>query len=404
MIKITLAACLAVSVLSSCTSNTTNITNGNREPVKIQTPRIYPIGTPVAGNYPQGLYKYPYRGTSLENELFTQTLEWSPQVSKTFAADTQYTAILTLNPASNYTFEGTTLAGISGLPVEGVEDEGISVENRNRSLIISIKFQKTADENAGAQIIFSDEFEGTSLNTDKWELCPEWDRQGRSSWRNDMVSVSGGYLHLKLKRDTNLGAEKSKDNAIANNWIRAGGVRTRKQEWPYPLLFDNGYGFYEVRIKFPIVSGTWGAFWLMSPTQHLLGDEGVDGTEIDIVESIHNENSEYNAALHWNGYDDKHKSVGSGEGAKPVNIYDGQFHTFALDWSPSEYVFYVDGKVFWRADGGAQFNNSGINQNPNYIKLTVEGAGWAGGLPPDFTEAEMLVDYVRVYNQPQNQN
>jgi len=84
-----------------------------------------------------------------------------------------------------------------------------------------------------------------------------------------------------------------------------------------------------------------------------------------------------------------------------VNIYDGNFHTFALDWSPREYIFYVDGIEFWRVDGGAKFNNSGINKNPNYIKLTVESAEWAGIIPADFTEAEMLVDYVRVYNQPQ---
>jgi beta-glucanase (GH16 family) len=136
----------------------------------------------------------------------------------------------------------------------------------------------------------------------------------------------------------------------------------------------------------------------MSPTQQLLGDEGKDGTEIDIVESIHNQNGEYNAALHWNGYENNHKNVGSS--TRPVNIYDGEFHVFALDWSPSEYVFYVDGVEFWRVDGGSRFQNAGINQNPNYIKLTIESASWAGDIPSDFTEAEMLVDYVRVYNQP----
>ena len=96
---------------------------------------------------------------------------------------------------------------------------------------------------------------------------------------------------------------------------------------------------------------------------------------------------------------DKHKSIGSDEKYKsaPVNIYDGEFHTFALYWTPSEYIFYVDDHEFWRVDGGRKFQNCGINKNPNYIKLTVESAPWAGAIPADFTEAEMTVDYVRVY-------
>ena len=59
----------------------------------VPSPQVYAINAPSAGNYPQGLYKYPYKGKSLDDELFTQTLEWSPEVTKTFAADTQYTAI-----------------------------------------------------------------------------------------------------------------------------------------------------------------------------------------------------------------------------------------------------------------------------------------------------------------------
>jgi beta-glucanase (GH16 family) len=252
----------------------------------------------------------------------------------------------------------------------------------------------------GGDLIFSDDFDGTSLDKTKWDFCPNWDRQGRSTWMDDMVSVSDGYLHLKFKRDAVLGANKTDDPATNSNWIRAGAIRTRPKSGSN-FLFQNSYGYYEASIKFPQIKGTWGAFWLMSPTVDKdLTNGGEEGTEIDIVETIHNEEGKFNAALHWNGYvEGIHKSVSSGEKYKsvPVNIYDGEFHTFALRWMPSEYVFYVDDHEFWRVDGGSKFNNSGINQNPNYIKLTVESAPWAGDIPAGFTEAEMLVDYVRVY-------
>ncbi|MDR1837065.1 MAG: glycoside hydrolase family 16 protein [Treponema sp.] len=254
----------------------------------------------------------------------------------------------------------------------------------------------------GQDLIFSEEFNGTSLDRTKWDYCPNQDRQGRSTWMDDMVSVSGGYLHLKLKRDATLGAARSSDPAIANNWIRAGGIRTRSKDYSR-ILFQNTYGYYEASIKFPRIKGTWGAFWLMSPTIYQnLNNGGEEGTEIDIVETIDNPTNGYNAALHWNGYGEHHKSVGSGNKYQsvPVNIYDGNFHTFALHWTSSEYIFYIDDYEFWRVDGGASFQNSGINHNPNYIKLTVESAPWAGDIPANFNEAEMVVDYVRVYKQP----
>lgn len=400
MKKIILAVSIIYLIIISC------VTDGVTRKREPQSITIFTVKTPVAGNYPQGLFKYPYKPDSFEQEFFTQTIEWEPRVQKTFDVNTKYTAVITLDSINRINaFQNMTVDNIIGLPSDGVEN--ITVDVKSRSLIIKILFNQTANQKAQPQLIFYDEFNTNTLDTSKWDLCPEWDRQGRSSWRDDMVSVNGGMLHLKFKRDTALGKEKSANNtSISNNWIRAGAVRTMTKDMG--ILFQNTFGYYEARIKFPSVMGTWGAFWLMSPTQWMLGDEGIDGTEIDIIETIHNQEGRYNAALNWNGYDRFQKSVHSSaislplhdNDIIPVNIFDGEFHIIALDWSPSEYIFYVDGKVLWRVDGGSEFKNSGINRNPNYIKLTIEGSSWVGNLPENFNEAEMLVDYVRVYNQP----
>jgi len=400
--KIMIMVFLVLAVLVSCaTDQKSNLK-------QIKNPNVITISAPSAGNYPMGLYKYPLKTTSRTQikEEFTQTIEWSPNVSKTFNINTEYTAILTLEPVNRrHTFKGTLVEDINGLSSEGVKD--ITIENNERNLIIKISFNATSNANAQAQIIFNDEFNGNELDENKWEPCPEWDRQGRSSWRDDMVSVSGGMLRLKFIRDPQLGKTKSGNKMLADNWIRAGAIRTQTKDWN--IIFSNSFGYYEARIKFPAISGTWGAFWLMSPTQSFSANEGKDGTEIDIIETIGNQDGKYNSALHWNGYQDRHKSTGSdvrrNDNSPPnINIYDGEYHIFALDWSPTEYIFYIDGQVFWRVDGSALFNNSGINHNPNYIKLSVESAEWAGDIPKDFTEAEMLVDYVRVYNQPRINN
>ena len=367
----------------------------------IKSPYVFSVNTPVSGNYPQCLYKYPYKVESLAPDDFSQTIEWFPPVNKVFTENTRYTALFTLEPADGYSFDGIKIDDIKGLPKQDTEDISINIDRRN--LVIKVSFKETAGEKAAAKLLFYDDFSGDSIDTKKWDLCPEMDRQGRSSWRDDMVSVNGGLLHLKFARDRELGKSKTNDETFAENWLRAGGIRTQTKEGR--LLFFNSFGYYESRIKFPVVSGTWGAFWLMSPTQRFIMENGRNGTEIDIVETIKNHLGSYNSALHWNGYGEKHKFVGSktrkDDNPRPdINIFDGDFHVFALDWSPSEYLFYIDGKLFWRVDGGEFFSNSGINQNPNYIKLTTEGAVYSGDLPLDFTESEMLVDYVKVYNQP----
>lgn len=246
-----------------------------------------------------------------------------------------------------------------------------------------------------AKLIFNEDFNGTSLDATKWAFCPSWDiRQGRSSFREDMISVKDGYLHIKFKLDPELGAAMSSNPSIANNWIRSGGIRTLSTNYR-TMLFENTYGYYEASIKFPKTTGSWGAFWLMSPTIEQDFINGETGTEIDIVESL---GGGFSSALHWNGYGAHHKKVESGV-KKFIDIYDGNFHTFALNWTPTEYVWYVDGQEFWRVDGGPNFNNCGINRTPNYIKLTVESAPWQGSHPEGFTEGVMLVDYVRVYDQ-----
>ena len=222
-------------------------------------------------------------------------------------------------------------------------------------------------------LLFEDNFDGTKLNKSKWELVPEWKRQGELDiWDDDMTSLDGeGHLILRAEWDAE------------NHRVRSGGVRTLGK-------FAESYGYYEASIRFPVAPGTWGAFWLMC------GDVGGrNGVEIDVVESIFNERGECNHALHWDGYGEHHKSANSG-GLTGHGIYDGAFHTFGVERTPDGYVFYIDGKESWRA--GADVCKP--EPQDGYMKLTVEAADWAGAGTDESIAAlpaEMVVDWVRVY-------
>ena len=236
-----------------------------------------------------------------------------------------------------------------------------------------------SEEDPDLKILFEDDFDGTSLDSAKWELCPEWERQGGMSfWDSGMVSLNGnGQLVLRAEWDETAGR------------VNAGAVRTEG-------LFSANYGYYEASIKFPYAPGVWGAFWMMCGNVGSEANGAVDGVEIDIIESIGNERGVSNSALHWDGYGNAHKSVGSGE--FKYDIYDGEFHTFGLERTEDAYIFYVDGKQSWKVTE----SKCDVCPLDGYLKLTLESAEWAGGGKPACIKAlpvQMEVDYVRVYSE-----
>ena len=225
------------------------------------------------------------------------------------------------------------------------------------------------------ELLFEDDFEGTELNPEKWGRCPEWVRcNGLCVWNDAMTYLDGeGHLILRMEWDQE------------NKRVRSGAVWTKE-------TFKSAFGYYEARVKFPVAPGTWGAFWMM---QGNLNETTPDkGLEIDIVESIGNDQGVYQYVLHWN-YPDLHSFYPPRENL--TDIYDGAFHTFGVLRAEDGYTFYVDGKVAGRANA-EQCLPCPI---PGYLILSCEAAEWAGAGSPACIEhlpAEMVVDYVRAYS------
>ena len=138
----------------------------------------------------------------------------------------------------------------------------------------------------------------------------------------------------------------------------------------------------------PTQPGHWPAFWLMSKGVNTVGDDGRDGTEIDIMEMPWRD-GRLTSNLHWDGYGKAHKSAGTKFSVPAVT---NGFHTFSLLWQPTNYVFYVDGKEVWQSAAG------GVSQQPEYLKLTEEIGTWAGKIQDAQLPDAFEVDYVRVYD------
>ncbi len=218
------------------------------------------------------------------------------------------------------------------------------------------------------KLAWSDEFNGTQIDESKWEIMGDWKRRDGYWVKEDSYLDGKGNLLLRTKQD--------------GERFTSGAVRTRGK-------FEHAFGYWVCRCKFPTQEGHWPAFWLMAAGVNKVGDEGRDGTEIDIMEKPWREDK-ITQNLHWDGYGKAHKSAGTGQIVIP-GVSEG-FHTFGLHWTPQEYVFYVDGKETWRTSAG------GVSRVPEYAKLTEEIGTWGGDIKKATLPDYFVVDYVRVYD------
>ena len=233
------------------------------------------------------------------------------------------------------------------------------------------------------EMAFCDEFEGDALDTSKWNLCPEQDRQDFSVWRDDMVALNGqGDVVLSCAVD-----EERTDK------VKTGAIRSSGK-------FNSTYGYYECRALLQQYSkGFWGAFWLMPYSIDNGTDGGKDGTEIDIFESAYFTTDRVQQGIHYDGYGYRHKSIGSANYAR--DLYYG-YHTFGLEWSPEGYKFYIDGVLSYELKNGYTYNGNTVvvSQAQSYLKLSVESGNWTGKFKPSDTPNNIdgiTVDYVKVY-------
>lgn len=246
----------------------------------------------------------------------------------------------------------------------------------------------SATARAQLQLVWSDEFDGGALDTNRWEVqtgtgCPSlcgWGNNELQFYRPQNLSVSGGTLRITARQES-----------FAGSAYTSGRLRTRG-------MGDWTYGRFEVRAKLPEGQGIWPAIWML-PSADAYGGWAASG-EIDIIELVGHQPNKIHGTLHYGGPAPGNASSGTSYTLPSGNFSDA-FHTFAVEWDPFQIRWYVDGAQYasqgsWWSSGGpypAPFDQ------PFHLLLNVAvGGDWPGS--PDGTTSfpqVMEVDYVRVY-------
>lgn len=245
----------------------------------------------------------------------------------------------------------------------------------------------------GYNLLWHDEFNGDSLNTDIWTMearQPGWTNNELQEYTQstDNIFVKDGKLVLK--------AIKTQKNG--KDYYTSGKVNSRGKK-------DFMYGKVVVSARVPEGQGLWPAIWMMPSSDSVYGP-WPRGGEIDIMEVLGNQTNIAYATVH---YGDPHAQQ---QGFKTLanGTFADSFHEYSLEWEPGEMRFYVDGELihtvndWFTAVGGEEKPYPAPFNQKFYLQMNLAvGGDWPGNPDEttDFSKAEFQIDYVRVYQKPQ---
>lgn len=254
--------------------------------------------------------------------------------------------------------------------------------------------------------IFSDDFNGTELDSSKWEKCPEWERQEQMKnhgwWSDDCSSVKDGCLVLECK--------KSKDGRNIS-----GGIRSISKDGAR-IMFKEAKGLYEIKFKVEEGSGFWYAFWLFGDNDDAhIGNGARNAAELDCFELLpgkspwkyngkdSNEPGRLMTTIHWDGYSAEHHKMKGTDGIKVTDEnldFYNSWHIYQFEWEDDVYNCFLDGKLLWSMKGSEY--GEAICEAAAYMKITMEFGEWGGEIDSVICgggSRKMLVDYVKVYKK-----
>jgi len=260
-------------------------------------------------------------------------------------------------------------------------------------------------------LVWSDEFDGTSVNADNWEFQigdgtdyglpePGWGNGERQWYTAENASI--GTVEIDSQDESAL-IITAMEEAQGGMPYTSSRLRTKDK-------FDFTYGRVEIRAKAAAGQGLWSAIWMM-PTDSPYGTWAASG-EMDIVEVVNGGTSNEKVFLSaHHGFQWPQNQLITATAA----VEDGSdWHTYALEWTSEHLRWYIDG-VHLRTVKADSYYSYFFGDNETGFELADSASApfdtdfhlimnlAVGGTLPGYIDngavdgATLEVDYVRVY-------
>lgn len=235
-----------------------------------------------------------------------------------------------------------------------------------RSLSLAQDIDPTSDPNvqpyagtpvSGYQLAWSDEFNGTNVDTAKWDF-----RTGVRLWSTQLPannSVSNGLYLLHVKKET-----------VGATDYTAGGIISKKAV---------RYGYYETRMRVPPGRGWHTSFWMMRN-----GGSGPVNIELDVLENDSVNLFKYGVNTHRH-QPTPHVTFGN----KNINTpsLHASFHVLGCEFTPTRVKYFFDGALVQTVDA-TLFPHNDLN-----IWLTSVAASLGGTTNVDDSMLPNVAEY-----------
>lgn len=282
---------------------------------------------------------------------------------------------------------------------------------------ILFSFGIAVSAQANYRLVWNDEFSGTSLNEEAWNI--------------EVNGNGGGNAELQYYTRENVTIEV--DPASGESCL----VLTAKKQNYNGKSFTSGRlnsadkvyftrGKIESRIKLPsTANGLWPAFWMLGNDFKDVGWPRCG--EIDILEmgnatgiSRGTQDRFFNGACHWGFYKDGAYPNYARSTTNSYSLQDGEFHIFTLEWDEEYVTMYLDHDKYPNAEPYYKMGVSDMSgdwatgfyfQHDFFIVYDLAVGGYFTGIlnPNGITaldngDAKMYIDWVRVYQEEDDIN
>ncbi len=246
------------------------------------------------------------------------------------------------------------------------------------------------------KLTWNDEFEGTTL-ADHWRMWTSY----RPCTRHDPSQNKVGNGVLKISASFDKSKSPFKTAECKDGQFLTSQIGTDQSK-------NFTYGVFAARVKVHPDAGVHSAFWLYpapgtGPASPAPDDPGQKGAEVDIVEYFGDKfgNGDYHSYVYWprREADGTITNVKTGGGQKSALLLpEGElpsenWHVYSVEWTPTEYIFRMDGIETSRV-------STGISHREQAIILSMLASAWETPLlKDDSLPSSMEIDWVRVYQR-----
>ncbi len=245
----------------------------------------------------------------------------------------------------------------------------------------------------GYNLIWSDEFDGENLSSDKWDFhlkdgCPNLCGWGNNELqyyteKNENLYFKEGNLIIEARNENISGKEYSSSRIHTDN------------------KFEFKYGRIDIRASMPSATGTWVALWLLNKNYEVQNpaEWWPKGGEIDIMEYLGEDKSKVFGTAHYGRNLGSHRFNSMKYQATGEN-FDKIYYVFSIIWEEDKITWLVNDNPYHSITPS---DTSGEPYPFNDEFFLIMNLSVGGNLPvaPISSEypAYLIIDYIRVYQK-----